>query len=306
VAILALAVRSRSEVHDVAGYFQAATQAVRADEGAAPDLADLLATFPTLDRPELLRRLDALVATTGDAAASLGATGVPVALTRPAGYLIVATESWAAATAELRDGMTGILDDPSGKISQERLREAIETFRLGDRAYATFLDSLGEVVDERVPAFPPVVFAAPPGDVDFDPVSITLRLGAAYGLGRHPDLSVTVSTDPMPVGDQGGTPVLPFTDTLTVRAVVVNGGNVAAMGAVVTAEIIPATGKEDRESRRETVDRLEPGDARTVAFEGLKVRPGVVYELVVTVSVEGDLRRDDDRARMVFLMNENR
>ena len=56
---------------------------------------------------------------------------------------------------------------------------------------------------------------------------------------------------------------------------------------------------------KQTVANIEPGQARTLVFDTLELKPGGLYELVITAGVDKDEDPENDEWRMVFYQNEN-
>ena len=131
---------------------------------------------------------------------------------------------------------------------------------------------------------------------------LVLQLAAAYGLGEHPDVSITGTVDPPPAGSDGTTAVLPFAEDIDVQVVVVNTGNEALGPLTVSLRLVAADGS-DPVTETANVARIEAQQAATVDFPDLVVRPGVLYELVADAELDGDVSPGDNAWRMIFLMN---
>ena len=116
---------------------------------------------------------------------------------------------------------------------------------------------------------------------------------------------MTALTVPEPVGDRNNVPLVPHSETFAVQAVVANEGNEIEEQVAVVLDLVPSDGGDDATTVRQTVAALEPGQARTLVFDSITLRPGGLYELVVSTTVDDDADVDNDSWRMVFYRNEN-
>jgi hypothetical protein len=116
---------------------------------------------------------------------------------------------------------------------------------------------------------------------------------------------VTALTDPEPIGDRNSVPLVPHSEEFSVQAVVANEGNEPESQVSVVLDLVPSDGGDDGTSVRQTVASLEPGQARTLIFDAIDLRPGGLYELVVSATVDNDADDENDAWRMVFYRNEN-
>jgi hypothetical protein len=305
-AITALAVRYRTERRGVADYFAVADEVVATHDAVAADLADVMAGVTTAERPEVLQRLANLEAETAQALQDLDEVAVPASVAEAHGYLLVATRLWGRAVGEIDDAFVMVLDQPNDPSGQEMLLVAFDELRVGDEAYAQFVDSLDDLDADLVTRdFGPVAYAGTAGGNGYDPQLLTLQLLAAYNLGEHHDISVKATTDPAPVGERDAVPVVPYSEGFVVQAVVANEGNSKEEQIEVTLELIARNGEEDSVILTGTVESLEPGEASTLAFDSLILRPGGLYELIVSTAVAEDIEVANDAWQMVFYRNEN-
>ena len=305
-AITALAVRYRTERRIVADYFAVADEVVATHDAVAIDLADVMAGVTTAERPEVLQRLANLEDETARALQLLDDVAVPASVAETHGYLQVANRLWGRAVGEIDDAFVLVLDQPNDPSGQEKLVVAFDELRVGDEAYAQFLDSLAGLDPEVVTReFGPVAYTASANGGGYDPQLLTLQLLAAYNLGEHHDVSVKATTDPAPVGERDAVPVVPYSEDFVVQAVVANEGNSTEEQIEVTLELIPSDGGGDAVVLTGTVETLEPGEASTLAFDSLVLRPGGLYELIVSTAVPNDIEAGNNAWQMVFYRNEN-
>jgi hypothetical protein len=306
VSIVVLAVRRRSEARSVADYLFVAEQVAAAQVETANDLETLFITVGDVDRPELMRRLEDLRLSLEGSSDTLAAAPVPASVAAAHGYLTVAVASWESALDMLDDAIVLVLDEVGEAGGTEQLDEAFDHLRLGDLAYAEFLDEV-DGLDDSLPAgdLDAVAFAGPERSVEYDGQLITLRLSAVFKLGENHDVSVIAMTEPEPLGERNNIPVVPHSEVFVVQAVVSNQGNEPERRVSVDLELIPTSSDERTVKIRQTVDTLEPGQARTLIFDTLEPLPGGLYELRVTSTVDKDQDAENDEWSMFFYRNEN-
>jgi hypothetical protein len=115
-------------------------------------------------------------------------------------------------------------------------------------------------------------------------------------------LYVHFTPAPEPPNPTPGAPaavVVPPTKTFSVRAVVVNHGNVGESGLTVSAQLVPA-GASTGAIRRQTIS-LTPGGSVAVALTGWRVVPGSSYVINVEVSPpEGQVDRAELSSVIAF------
>jgi hypothetical protein len=222
------------------------------------------------------------------------------------GYLLVATKSWNGAVTALDDSIVQILDEPKEAGGDVALQRAFAQLAVGDLAYAEFLTAAGLVdTDLASHDFKPVAFASVADSVALDPSDIAVRLRSTYKLGERRDVSVTALTEPEPIGDRNSVPLVPHSEEFSVQAVVANEGNETEDQVSVVLDLVPSDGGDDATTISQTVAALEPGQARTLVFDAIELRPGGLYELIISATVENDADVENDAWRMVFYRNEN-
>lgn len=306
VSVIVLAVRYRTEERGVADYLAVAEEVALIEAQAADDLESMFTSLASIDRPEVLRRLENLEEDTSLASAMLAGVNVAPSASEVHGFLLVATKSWNGAVAALDESIVQVLDEPREAGGDVALRRAFDQLAVGDLAYSEFLDAVDRVDADLVTRdFEPVAFAAVADSVALDPANIAVRLRSTYKLGERRDVSVTALTDPEPIGDRNSVPLVPHSEAFSVQAVVANEGNEPESQVSVTLDLVPSDGGDDGTTVRQTVASLEPGQARTLIFDAIDLRPGGLYELVVSATVENDADDENDSWRMVFYRNEN-
>ena len=304
VAIVVLAVRRRSEARGVADYLAVAHDVATTEAETAAET--MFAAITDIERPEVMRRLEELRASSEAAAETLALAVVPAAAGETNGYLVAAVSSWNSAIDILDDAIILILDEPAEAGGTDRLQESFDYLRIGDLAYAQFLESAGSL-DDAVPIGDLDVVAFAGGDKAslFDAPLVALRLNSVYKLGELHDVAVTALTDPEPLGERHGVPVVPHAEQFIVQAVIANKGNEPEQWVTVNLELIPTVSDEPSITVKQTVAELQPGQARTLVFDTLELQPGGLYELVLTTGVDKDEDPENDSWRMVFYQNES-
>jgi hypothetical protein len=306
VSIVVLAVRRRSEARDVADYLAVAHEVATVEAQTADDLETLFATITDGERPEVMRRLDELSASSQEAAQMLAEADVPPVAGEANGYLVAAVTSWNTALGMLDDAIVLVLDEPAEAGGADRLQESFDYLRIGDMAYQQFLDAAA-LLDDAVPVgdLDVVAFVGGESGAVLDAPLVALRLNSVYKLGELHDISVTALTDPAPLGERNNIPVVPHSEQFVVQAVIANKGNEPEHQVSVDLELIPNNSDERTVTVRQTVADLQPGQARTLIFDTISLEPGGLYELVVSAGVDKDEDTENDSWRMVFYQNEN-
>ena len=306
VAIVVFAVRRRTEARGVADYLAVAQQVAAEQAQTADALETMLLTITDVQRPEVMRSLEELRMSAEASAETLGAVEVPAAAGEANGYLVAAVGSWKSALALLDDAIILVLDEPGEAGGTDQLEVSFDFLRIGDLAYTQFLQA-AEGLDDSIPVgdIEVVAFTSEDRAVAYDAQFVTLRLTSVYKLGELHDVSVTAITEPAPLGERDNVPVVPHSEQFIVQAVVANQGNEPEQQVTVDLELIPTDSSEPRAAVKQTVANLAPGQAKTLVFDTLELRPGGLYELVVTTGVDKDDDPGNDSWRMVFYRNEN-
>jgi hypothetical protein len=305
IAGLAFTIQHRTEARITADYLAVTEGAVELQAQAASDLEATLENLNGIERPELMRRLERMHDATAEAQTQIDSVAVPSSAAEAHGYLVVATRSWEQAVGTLADAVIAVIDDSDPNAPTD-LEDALVLLRVGDVAYAEFLNRVGDLDTEIAPEeFGPVAFVPPDGPVRYDPVIVQTRLTSIYRLGSKRSISVTAVTEPRPVGERNNVPIVPDSDTFVVQAVVANEGNEAEEQVSVTLDLIPAGSTTSSVTVTQTVATLEPGEARTCIFDAIDLAGGGLYELVVHATTPDGDGVDEDAWRMVFYRNES-
>ena len=306
ILIVVFAVRRRSDARGIADYLAVAQQVATEQAETADDLETLFVKVTDVERPEVMRRLEALRISTEGAVETLSAAEVPLDAGEAHGYLVAAIGSWNSAIEVLDDAIVLVLDGSAEAGGTELLEESFDFLRLGDLAYSQFLVA-ADGLDDAVPVgdIDVVAFSNDERSIEYDAQIVALRLNSVYKLGELHDIAVTAITDPEPLGERNNVPVVPHSQDFIVQAVVANQGNEPEHIVSVDLALIPTDGSAARVDVKQTVADLEPGQARTLVFDTLELEPGGLYELVITAEVDKDEDSENDEWRMVFYQNEN-
>ena len=282
VAIVVLAVRRRTEARGVADYLAVAQEVAHEQAATANALESMLLAITDIQRPEVMRSLEALRVSSEASAETLSTVQVPTAAGEAHGYLVAAVGSWNRGLALLDDSIILVLDEPAEAGGTDQLQVSFDFLRIGDLAYTQFLEATESLDDSiAVGDIEVVAFTGEERAVAYDAQFVTLRLTSVFKLGELHDVSVTAVTQPEPLGERNNVPV------------------------TVDLELIPTGSSESPVAVKQTVANLEPGQAKTLVFDTLELQPGGLYELVVTTGVDKDDDPENDSWRMVFYRNEN-
>ncbi len=305
VAAIVLLVSRQTEERGTTEFFAAADEASNLHAEASALLTDTLEEVgPLLSRQEVTRRLSEVVATAREGDALLDVE-VPTVIGAAYGSLASASAAWVSGTEEVERVLMGIMDGVIVNAAEVELQRAIDILRVGDVGYELFLDQVASLPEDVVaPSFEVVAYAAPDPDDPgtFDALGLTLRIQGAYNLSPRHDVTVIGSIDPPPVGDRGGIPLVPFSDVLTVNAVVSNLGNEEESAVSVVLDLLDVdTGAAS--SFPQQVETLAAGASTTVAFSDLGVVPGGLYQATLSVTIPDDVAPDNDTWTMTFIWN---
>jgi hypothetical protein len=305
VAFVAYLVSRDTEQRVSLEFFASAEESGRLHSEAADDLEGVLAVIGVASRPDFEARLDAMVESAERAHALLDVAVAP-AVAESYGAMYTASTAWLQGVSNFRTTVVSMLEGEGDESDASRIRRAMDTMRSGDVAYNLFLDTtLDPDADVGAARFEEVRYIRP--DVQdpllYDPLTIAVRIGSAYTLASHRDVSITGQFDPEPVSDRAGIPLLPFTDSVTLNAIVTNAGNEAESGVTVELTLLDAT-TEVSEVFTQTVADLPSGASSTVSFADLVLVPGSLYQAKLVATVVDDTRTENNTWLMTVIQNE--
>ena len=255
-------------------------------------------------RQDLISRL-ARITETAQTADALLDIEVPNAVATSHGALSTASAAWTDGVVEIERAITSIMDDSIDAENSSRMQNAVDLLRVGDTAYALFLDSLeGPYEGVDISLVESVVYINPDAQdpLLYDPLSLTIRVGISYDLAPHHNVAVTGQLEPEPVGDRVGIPLLPFSESVSLTAIVSNTGNDVEPTVAVELEVLDADTNE-RVTLTQTIVDLPGGGSSSVTFTNLDIEPGRLYQLKLAVTINEDSRPDDDIWKITFIRN---
>ena len=266
-------------------------------------LADLVDRLEQIGRPGMVTILDELQESTISLTAGLREAGEPPGeLASGDLYLHIAADRWEDGVASLRRGLLALSASGTDESGRGWLQQGLMDLRVGDTAYAGFLEILDGVnLSDLGRDFPEVAFIAAADEAVYDADGLAQRLVMTPGLEATQNLAVAdLHLDPAPVGEQMGLPVVPLSESLGVEVTVANRGTARMASGEVALDLISQDGSIYQESR--SLGALEPGAATSVGFADLPVEPGKLYEIVVSLVGEDDNPLDDE-VSFTFIRN---
>ncbi len=301
IAVIAFLVSRQTEQREAVEFFAAADESSALHSKASAELESALASIGIIDRQDLTRRLQGVSDTAAEADALLDVE-VPSMIGTSYGTMTTASGSWTEGTEGVNATITAIMDGVLVKGAQEQLQAALDQLRVGDAAYSLFLDSLSETPEDTdVPSFIPVIYINPDAQaLLYDSQTLVLRIQTSYVLSPHRDVGVSGATIPGPVAESGGIPVVPFSASLDVQAVVSNLGNEDEPSVEVNLEVFSIE-TDITVTDSQTVTDLTAGSSTTVTFSDVDITPGGLYQATVTVTIEDDIDPDNDSWKMTFI-----
>ncbi len=304
VVLIALVVSRQTDQRETAEFLGAAEAASALNDEASQTFGETIASIGFITRQDLTRRLESVTekATEADELLDVGA---PSVIGVSYGTMRTASASWAEGAKETFRVVLGIMDGEIVDTAVPELQRALDQLSVGDVAYEQFLSSLVTVAQEtEIPDFPMVRYIGedPSDPLRYSATNLVVRIRTAYSLSPRRDVSVTGMTDPEAVGDRGGIPLVPLSESIAVTALITNEGNEdeATVGVVLdllnvdTGEII---------SRPDVVIDLVAGASTTVRFENLEIEPGGLYQAKVTVTISDDIDLENDVWDLTFIWN---
>jgi len=304
IALIAVVASRRTEQRGTTEFFTAADEAAGIHEVSSVAFGEALASIGIITRQDLTRRL-ALVAEAASEADALMEVGAPSSIGSSYGTLITATASWLDGATEVERVILGIMDGEIVDSAVADLQGSLDRLRVGDVAYEQFTDSLVDTLDvDELPDFQPTVYiAADESDpLRFNATNLVLRIQSAYSLSPHRDISVSGMTDPEPVGERAGVPIIPFADKIAINALVTNAGNEDEGKIIVDLEVFEVNA-DVVVTRTDVVDGLAAGASTTVMFDDLEITAGGLFQAKLTVTVTDDINAENDVWELVFIWN---
>lgn len=307
VALIALAVRYRTEERRALDYMSVATDIAQSQAESADSLTQMLIDLGALERQDIISRIESLGEQVSSDAKLLEDQLVPASVAEANGYLAVALGAWRDSLTSLDETVLLILDTEEDESEgNAALKSVFDTLRVGDRAYLGFLEARARIEGEAAAGTIAAVAYVPQDKENlFDGEIIARRLRATLRFGERHDISVTARTVPDPLGTRNDRPVVPTSDTFAVLAVVTNQGNLPEDGIAVTLVLSAGPSPDDRVTREQLVLSLAAGEATTVEFSDLTLIPGALYDLRITASIAEDADPLNNVFQLAFYRNQD-
>ncbi len=303
LAVVYAATRWQSERQVSREYLDGALAFADGEADLAGRLADMLDRLEHIGRPGMATILDELQERAAALAGDLEDAGSPPGeLGSGDLYLHIAAVRWQDGIAYLRRGLLALSESAVDENGRDWLCRGLVDLRVGDSAFAGFLEILeGMDTSDLGRDFPVVAFVAAEDAVLYDADDLARRLVMTPGLEATVNLAVAdLRLDPAPVGEQVGLPVVPLSESLGVEVTVANRGTARVVEVEVALDLLSQDGTIF--SDRQSTGVLEPGAATTVGFADLPVEPGKLYEILVSL-VGGDDDSSDDQISFTFIRN---
>ena len=306
VVLIVLLASRQTDQRGTVEFFGATEEAVVLQESAAQTFDQALASIGVVSRQDLTRRLDTVVEKSLEAEGLVTTVeNVPSDIGSVYGTMLTASTSWTVGAKEANRVLVGIMDGEIVETAVPELQHALDVLGVGDVAYALYVASVVEM-DEPIDVgpFPTIRFVDPdPEDPGrFRATNLVLRIQAAYGLAPHHDVSISGRTDPGAVGDRDGIPVVPFSESISIIALLTNEGNEPEVGVDISLNVINVdTG--DVVTLSDVVPQLGVGTSTTVRFEEIEVEPGGLYQANLTARINGDIDLTNNDWTMTFIWN---
>jgi hypothetical protein len=304
VASIAFLVTRQTDQRGTVEFFAAVDEASMLHEEASAELESALVSIGGIPRQDLMNRLARITESARTADALLDIE-VPNAVATSHGAVSTASAAWTAGVVEIERAITSIMDDTISEENSAQMQAAIDLLRVGDTAYVLFLDSLdGPYEGVDISQLEPITYVNPEAQdpLLYNPLSLTIRVSVSYDLALHYNVAVTGQLTPEPVGDRVGIPLIPYSETVDLTAIISNTGNDVEPTVLVELEVLNADTNE-RVTLTETITDLEGGGSSSVTFTDLDIEPGRLYQLKLTVTITQDSRPDDDIWKITFIRN---
>jgi hypothetical protein len=305
--LIALAVRYRTEERRALDYMAAATEIAQSQAESADSLTQMLIDLGSLERQDIISRIDSLGEQASRDLQLLKDQVVPALVAEANGYLSVALGAWHESLTSLDAAVLLILDTEESEAEGDAaLTTVFELLRVGDRAFAGFLEARSRIEgDVAEGAIAEVAYVPDDRENLFDGASIANRFRVTVRLEERHDVSVTARTVPDPLGTRNDRPVVPTSETFGVVAVITNQGNLTEEGIEVTMTLGAGSDAESRITRQQLVLSLDPGEATTVDFSDLTLVPGALYDLRITASIAEDADPLNNVFELAFYRNQD-
>jgi|GEM_PF-1598274 len=306
IAAIAFLVSRQTEQRGTVEFYAAADASSMMHESASVTLNSALERIgPLMTRQELTRSLSDVTAEAAEADSMLDLE-VPATIGREYGSISAASGSWVSGSAEIERVITAIMDGDLTTGAEIELQNALDMLRVGDVGYQQFLTVAlvdVETTDITIPSFGAVRYIHMEDPGLYDAQNLVLKIQSAYNLAPRHNVGIVGMTVPEPIGERGGIPLVPFSETIGLQAIVTNEGNEAESDIEIDLLVVSVdTGESITDSR--TIDPIEGGAATTVTFAELDLAPGGLYQATMTARIPLDNDLDNNTWTLTFIRNE--
>lgn len=305
IAAIAYLVSRETEQRSAVEFLAAADQSADLHAEAAAELEGALASIGVVTKQEFSDRLTTVVENATQAN-DLLTVEIPASVAAPYGAIVTASNAWVTGVTDLQTAIDRMMNRDIGDEAVTQLRTALDMLRVGDLAYGLFLDSVAEPIEGATAvSFSPVKYIDPEAQnpLLYHPLTLALKIGSSYELAPRHDISVIGQFEPEPVGDRGGVPLVPYSETISLTAVVTNAGNEEEADFDVVLEIFDAD-LDTTETFTLPIATLSPGGSASVTFADLPITPGSLYQVTLTATIPDDGRPEDNVWMTSLIRNE--
>jgi hypothetical protein len=297
--------RAQGEAEVTRSYLDVIYEVATGQAAASASFNEMITGIEGFTRPRMLSTLEDIEARSDELVTLLARGNPPGDLEEADLWLQIATTSWRNGLSHARAGLIALASNPvdTDGTGAKALARGLVDLRVGDRAYQGFMSQVSEVDTTLLGgAFPSVVFVPAESDPLFEPVSLARRMFLTPGLSAVDDLAVAdLRLDPASVGTSGGLPVVPISANQSIEVTIFNRGNADRVEVVVSLQLVSSDGEEYTASIE--IDSIAGGAGRAVSFSDLPVKPGTLYQVLVSIP-PGDDDDENDSITFRFAVNE--
>ncbi|HEY5578624.1 MAG TPA: hypothetical protein VIL12_02915 [Acidimicrobiia bacterium] len=309
VVLTVAAVSIRSDTRALVAFFDTANRVATAQANRAGVFQSLVREdLDTVDREKLMTLVEELREGVRDGAAEVAATEPPGVGLGARDVLVLALESWDEGLGAFHLALLDAVDQPQSPVPERDLELALTQIRVGDAAYAKFLEVAGDLesaLDVEVGPLPLVAYLDGDLPIVASRVAEAARLSPSLALLVDVGISA-VRMDPEEVAaSESNVTVIPATEALDVQIVVANHGNRIEQ-LVRVALTLSTDGGQLLVQDEQMIAELMPGSQQTAMFDALPVVPGEAYDLEVAVGKVADEKAselENNFHRRRFLVN---
>ncbi|HEX5631200.1 MAG TPA: hypothetical protein VFY15_06045 [Acidimicrobiia bacterium] len=295
-------IQAQGERETARAYLDVAYDAASTAVEVGESLDTLITDIEDYNRATLVERLGVMEASAEEMVTDLVDLEAPASLREASLFLRIAAVSWRSGISESRAGLLALSANPLDEEGLTTLTQGLIDLRVGDRAYAGFLASLGDV-DTTLQGgpFPAIALVPPSNEALYEPRDLARRMFLAGSIAPVDDIALAdLKLEPGPVGVRDGLPVVAVTSSQSAQVVVSNRGNIDVTGIIVRLRLVSNDG--DLYETEQEIPGLEATALTLLTFEDLPVSPGVTYEITVSLTRTDD-DEENDSQQFLFIVN---